>query len=869
MPHAKRTATGVLGGLLGLVGLSAIAGILVTATVTPAITVSSYAASSALETFDKMPSYLRIDRLMMPTELFRKDSDGNDVLMASFYDQNRIPVALDEVSPYMSEAIIASEDKDFFSHGGVNLVGTVSALVDTVRKTDTRGGSSITQQYVKNVLQQACELTARGQDELDDCYNTTTVAKGTEGYQRKLQEMRFAIRLEKEYSKDEILLGYLNIAHFGGVTYGVGAAAQRYFGVSANDLTLAQAATIAGMVQEPNSYRIDLPDGSTTDAGGNPLNGDFDGYALTLDRRNYVLGRMLEDKRISQAEYDEAIATPIEPNVTARPQGCESAAGAEFFCEYVRSIILSDPAFGATPEDRQAELRRGGLKIYTTLDPDLQNAALDAISVVPGSVDYMDLGASGVQIEVGTGRILSMVQNRPYSPNGDVPGTTAVNYNVRGEFGGGGGHPAGSTYKMFSIVNWLEHGFSANEYVNGRLGWKSIDTCDGAIQETLASNARGEGIGNHEGAAGYSGTIQQFTRDSLNSGFLAMAERISVCTTNRVAMKMGVTRGNGLPLDEPGSEYQSANVAYNVLGDAAVAPVDMANAFATVASNGILCTPKAIDRVIDRDGKETAGPATSCERVLSEEVAATTAFVLGGVMQPGGTGWESVQRMDEYVPMIGKTGTHEQSHTWMDGASSKVATAVWVGVVNDNPENPSDLNDWWESGYQLTRLRHLIFPVMQDSANAKYGGDDFPEPDSNLTRRVLVDLPSVIGMTVDEATRVLERAGFGVVVGAPAPGKEAKGTIMGQNPGAGQVGGDTTVTITPSNGEGVSVPGVSGTPQNARSQLNAAGFQSVDLKCTVKADAPKDGVATGTNPAAGTVTGRDAKITVEYQAPQC
>lgn len=855
----------MLGGLLGLVGLSAIAGILVTATVTPAIAVSGYAASSALESFDNMPSYLRIDRLMLPTEFYRKDSAGNDVLMAQFYDQNRIPVTLTEVTPVMADAMIASEDKDFFEHGGVNLVGTVSAIVDSLTGGDTRGGSSITQQYVKNVQQQACSLAAKDDDELSDCYDSTTVATGSEGYQRKLQEMRYAIRLEKEYSKDEILLGYLNIAHFGGVTYGVGAAAQRYFGVSVSDLTIAQAATIAGMVQAPNVFRIDLPEGSTVDENGELVNGAEDGYSRTLDRRNYVLWRMLADGRITQAEYDEAYATPIEPNITSRPQGCELATGAEFFCEYVRSLFVNNPDVGDTTEERQAELRRGGYKVYTTLDPDLQQTALDAISIVPGHVDYMNLGASGVQVEVGTGRVLSMVQNRPYNPIGDDDSgndngtTTPVNYNVRVE-NGGGGHSAGSTYKVFSLINWLEQGYSVNEVLNGRYGQKRVINCDDQVQNVTAGNGTGN-VANFENNPGYSGTIYNFMRDSLNSGFFAMAERISVCSTNQVAGKLGVTWDDGTPLTEvPSWSTNTPNQAYDVLGSSAVAPIDMAGAYAAIAAGGVLCSPKAIDRIVDRDGNELPDQ-TSCERVMSEGVAATAAYTLEGVMNGTGSG----ARIYDGVPVFGKTGIHEYYHTWMDGSSTEVTTVVWVGNVVGDVE----INWYYENGWQLARIRNAIWPEMQGAANAKYGGEAFPAPDSDLTRRVLIDLPSVIGRSVDEATRILEAAGFGVSVGDPVDASERAGIIVEQDPGAGKVGGGLTVTIRPSSGNGVSVPGISGTLDDARSQLRSAGFSNVSAQCSERSDAPESGVVTGTSPSAGTVVSRSSAITINYQARSC
>ncbi|MDF2579496.1 MULTISPECIES: transglycosylase domain-containing protein [Microbacterium] len=845
MPHKKRTATGVLGGLAGLVGLSAVAGILVTATVTPAIAVSGYAATSAIDVFDNMPSYLEVDELMLPTEFYRKDADGNDVLMTQFYDQNRIPVTWDEVAPVMFDAITSSEDKNYYTHGGVDLLGTASAVFGNLRGGDTRGGSSITQQYVKNVLQQACEKEAKSQDEVEACFRSTTVSSGTDGIERKLQEMRYAIQLEKRYPKNEILLGYLNIAHFGGTVYGIGAAAQYYFGVPASQLTIGQAAAIAGMVQEPNTYRLDRPDSES--------NGAANGYELTKDRQVYVLNRMLSDGKITQEERDAAVAEPITPNIQERPQGCQLAAGAEFFCEYVRNIVLDDPAFGESLEERQQNLRRGGMKIYTTLDPQLQDAALDAMSVVPATDDRLNLGASGVQVEVGTGRVLSMVQNRPFAPVASDNSTTPVNYNVRNQ-DGGGGHSAGSTYKVFSLINWLEQGHSINEVINGRVGNKRVLTsCDGATQNVRTGNSgRQNEIGNFQSSNGYSGTIKKFTEDSLNSGFLAMAERISVCSTNQVAMKMGVMQSNGDPLDVN-------NNPYDVLGSAAVAPIDMAEAYAAVAGGGMRCEPKVIDRAVKSDGTDIT-PQTSCDQAISANVAATAAFALEGVMNATGQG----ARIFDGVPVFGKTGIHEYEHTWMDGASTKVATVVWVG----NVDGFAKLNEYRVNGWRLDQIRNAIWPKMQGAANAKFGGDRFPTPDTNLTKNVLTDLPNVVGQTVDEARGTLEAAGFTVNVAEPTDSTEPEGRIVSQDPGAGRAPGGTTVTIAPSNGQGATVPPVTGNPQEAERQLRAAGFTSVTTACTEKDDPPQPTV-TGTSPAAGEAVGRGTQITIEYTAKNC
>ncbi len=843
----------MLGGLAGLVGLSTAAGVLVTATVTPALAVSGAAATSAITMFDNMPSYLEIDSLMLPTEIYIKQIDGADIKIAEFYDQNRIPVTYDEVAPVMFDAMLSSEDKNYYNHGGVDLLGTVGAVVSNLQGNATRGGSTITQQYVKNVLQQQCEKRAENQEEVRACFDETTVSDGTDGIERMLQERSYAIALEQRYSKSDILLGYLNIAHFGGSVYGVGAAAQYYFDTDAASLTLGQAATLAGMVQEPNSFRIDRPQSES--------NGEANGYAATKSRQGYVLRRLLEDRKITQEEYAAADEAPLEPHIHARDQGCQTANGAAFFCDYVRTIIQTDPAFGETPEERSAALRRGGLKIYTTLDQGLQMAAEGAMQVVPSTMEGIDLGASGVQVEAGTGRILSMVQNRPYSQDPDVlaadPNYTAVNYNAGALNGGSIGHPAGSTYKLFSLVNWLEQGHSVNEMINGRIGTKRVLTgCDGSTQEVRAGNGGGTNeIGNFQNSGGYVGNPYRFTADSLNSGFLAMAERISVCSTNQLAMKMGVRLGNGGALDQN-------NHPYDVLGSQAVTPLDMAAAYATISSNGIYCQPRAIDRVVDANGNEIEPPTRTCDRVLSENVAATSAYALQAVMN--GTGVNA--RTNDGVPIMGKTGIHQYEHTWMDGGSTKVATAVWVGNVNGF----SKLNTLYANGWQLSQIRNALWPVMQRAANAQYGGDPFPQPDRELTRQVLTDLPNVVGMSVDDGRRALEAAGFSVIVGEPVDSTVAVGTIAEQNPGGGRAPGGITVTIAPSNGQGTEIPGgiVGLRESQARNALRGAGLNSISVTCEENGSARTDRV-TRVDPAEGSPVNRGAQVTLTVERESC
>lgn len=857
----------MLGGIAGLVGLSAVAGLLVTATITPAIAVSGAAASSAITMFDNMPSYLDIDELMLPTEIYAKNTDGSDRLLARFYDQNRVPKAYEEINPVMFDAILSSEDPRYYSHGGVDLIGTSRALLSNLRgSAQTQGGSSISQQYVKNILVQRCELTSTDPDAAYACWEQATTAAGSDGIERKLQEMRYAIALEQRYSKNDILLGYLNIANFGGTTYGVGAAAKYYFNVDASKLSIGQAATLAGMVQNPNTFRIDLAAGSVTKSDGTKVNGKDDGYSLTTDRRNYVLGRMLAEGKITQEQYDTAKAEPIAPAITPTAQGCAQASGAEFFCDYVRTIVENDEAFGATPEERTANLKRKGYKIYTSIDFDLQAAANNAIRIVPRTMDGIDLGSTGVQLEVGTGRVLSMTQNKLYSQSESQlqdPSYESINYNTRFVNGGSRGFNVGSTYKLFTLINWLENGHSVNEVLNATQRTFNVDRgCDLGIQ-TIRS---GE-IKNFEGVGGYQGTPMKFTADSLNTGFLAMSERVNVCDTNKVADKMGVTYATGTKVYEPlpGQTENDVNLAYEVLGSKNIAPIDMAAAYSTVASGGIYCEPKAIDKITDSSGNELPLPETKCERVLDEKVAATAAYVLEGVLNGGSA---SASRTGDGVPVFGKTGIHEQQQTWMDGSSTKVTTVVWVG----NVIGESKLDRLYANGTSLWRMRHSIFPAMQRAANAKYGGAEFPSPDQDLTRRVLVDLPDVTGQPVEQAQQTLEDAGFTVTVGSPVDGLQDAGIVETQDPGAGRVAGGTVVTISPSNGQGIQVPDnlLGMNAADAVAAIRSAGFgRDPGVRCIVKEGGSPDGVVTGVNPRGGTVVNRNAQLTIAIERDNC
>ena len=413
--------------LLRLLGaftaVSAAAGVLAAGLVVPAVAATGATARMGVDLFNDLPGELGDQQLSEATTILWSDN----TVMARVYDQNRSVVSLDQIAPVMRDAIISIEDERFYDHGAVDVKGIARALVSNAGGGGTQGASTLTQQYVKNVLvEQAVE---QGDSQ---AAAAAVDADGIDGYARKLKEMKLAVNVEKEMSKDEILAAYLNVAYFYNNVYGIEAAAQYYFNRPAAQLDLQQAAMLAGLVQNPAGYNpIKKPEAATA-------------------RRDVVLGQMLKLGKIDQATHDAAVAAPLGLDPQPSRQGCLAAGSAAYFCDYVTHVIAQDPAFGATVEDRQNLLKRGGLTIRTTLDRNVQQITQDAVNagVNPGQSPR---AASSV-VQPGTGHILAMAQDTTYSPDEDVVGQTTLNYNVSKDMGGGDGFQQGSTFKPFTLA---------------------------------------------------------------------------------------------------------------------------------------------------------------------------------------------------------------------------------------------------------------------------------------------------------------------------------------------------------------------------------------------------------------------------------
>ena len=837
MGETKRTFSGVIGGLVGFVAMSAVAGVLIAVGITPALAISSLATSSTINAFENLPNYLKIDELSQVSTIYAVPNTGVPYELASFYDQNRVEVPLAAMNVFVQDAVVAGEDPRFREHGGVDLQGTMRAALAKFTGGPTSGGSSVTQQYVKNVLVQKCEVMP-DPDELQACFEEAT--DPTE--ERKLKEMRLAIGVEKEYSKDEILQGYLNITGFGGTVYGIQAAAEYYFSATAATLSLPQAASLIAIVNNPEKFRLDEPESED--------NGAANGYAANKDRRDYILREMLKHKKINQADYDAAVASAIEPVITEPSTGCQTAGGAAYFCDYVTYQLKTDPTFGADEDTRMTNFRRGGYQIYTTLDIELQMASEAAIAEnVPQTASW-DVGAVATSVEVGTGRVLTMAQNKTYSQDPEVQATGAqysgINYNTDYDQGGSLGFQPGSTYKVFTLAEWLKEGHPLGERVDSarKSNWGTFqDYCDGA-QSFPGYNPRND---SNESGRNYSAL--ESTIDSINTGFLGMAKRLDLCKIRDMATSFGVHRADGDPLQKG---------AGSVLGTNEIAPLSMAVAFAGIANKGITCSPIVIDRIIGADGVEIPAPVSTCTASVEPEVAAGMAYAMERVMTQGSAG-QSYRNTSPRVDMIGKTGTTDGSNdTWMSGASTEVATVVGVVSVTGKDNNQRDLD--FESGSAAT-ARHRIWPDIMSVANAKYGGEEFDQAANNVVRGVQVTVPDVRGQSVDAARETIEDAGFGFLDGGVTDSELPAGTVSRSDPAAGaSTSTGATVTVYSSNGSQVLLPNVVGQSlDQAKGTLSGFGVVASEQAVT---DASQNGKVLTMAPAAGTPAAPGGTVTV-------
>ncbi|MET8765904.1 transglycosylase domain-containing protein [Streptomyces sp. NPDC004658] len=618
-------------------GVSVLAGAVMAGIALPAAGALGLAAKGSVKGFDEIPANLKSPQLSQRTTIL--DAQGKQI--ATVYSRDRTVVDLKDISPYMQKAIVAIEDSRFYKHGAVDLKGVLRALNKNAQEGGVaQGASTLTQQLVKNYF-----IEEAGDD-------PTKVAEATQQtLGRKIRELKYAIQIEDKLGKKKILENYLNITFFGEQAYGVEAASQRYFSKHAKDLNLQESALLAGIVQSPSRY--------------DPVNDE----AEATKRRNTVLQRMAELGDISQKEADQAKEKPLGLHTSRPKNGCITAAkGAGFFCDYVRQVVLTDPVFGKTKEDRARLWNRGGLTIRTTLDPQAQRSAQASIKDHVYKSDPVATAATIV--EPGTGKILAMGQSRPYGVNIKDDETT-INLSVNGDMGGGAGYQPGSTFKPIVAAAAIEGGKPPTQEYSSpyEMTYPSpVAACDGKTwhdDPNKPTKLTNENESEHGPYA-----MKEATAKSVNTYYVQLISDIGICPVIDMAKKMGVQRADGRKIQ------QAPSIA---LGTQEMTPLTMANAYATFASRGMYCTPIAIESVTKKVGSEQKSlpvPKSTCSRAMSEKTADTVSTLLKGVVEDG-TGQEAGLGSR---PSAGKTGTtDERFAAWFVGYTPNMAGAVWVG----------------------------------------------------------------------------------------------------------------------------------------------------------------------------------------------
>lgn len=579
-------------------------------------------------------------------DLVTRIYSADGVLLNELYFEKRVFVELEQIPQHMRDAVVAKEDRRFYDHWGISLRDVLRAVViNTVTMSYSSGFSSLTQQLARNL------------------YDTIGFKKTIT---RKIKEVITAIQIERTYTKDEILEMYLNSVHFGHGTYGVQAAAKRFYGKYANELALDESALLVGLLPAPARY--------------SPVR--FPERALT--KRNVVLRVMRDQEYISQGEYAEARARLLDSIQQEQTRGT-----APYFTEYVRRFLERED------DELGVNIYRDGLKIYTTLDSRLQNIAEDAVlkSVIAnqqklnkrifndeeefsklaylgiypedtvklmmaGEMElYEDLRnkllvqSSFVALDTRTGAILAMLGGRPDYPDQFNRATQSL-------------RQPGSIFKPFVYTTAIDNGVPVTKQLLNQPVVLNV------------RNAKGEWVKwmpqNYDGSTGGLTTIREGLRRSMNLISVRMVQEVVPAeAVKQTARRMGVS-----------TDIRAVDAI--ALGTSEVHLIEMVAAYGTFANKGVYCKPFGITKIEDRYGNVLKEYFPQKEEVLSAE----TSFIMTSLLQTvldRGTGGSARWKYHFYHPAAGKTGTTQGwTDAWFVGYSPFIAAGAWYGV--DDPQ---------------------------------------------------------------------------------------------------------------------------------------------------------------------------------------
>jgi membrane peptidoglycan carboxypeptidase len=730
-------------------------GLLAAGLIVPVAGMATATGTTMVQSLDNLPT-----ELVTPDQPERSrllNSDGST--LAYFYDENRVYMPLAKISPVMQQAQVAIEDHRFYEHGAMDLTGTMRALVRS-SQGNTQGGSSLTQQYVRLVLVEIA-------DENNDAEAKAAATENT--IARKIRELRYAIAMEKEFSKDQILERYLNIAYYGEGAYGVEAAAKHYFGVSAAKLNLPQSAMLAGLVRNPVATS---PSKHTPQA---------------IERRNNVLDRMAEltdtsgAPLITPTELADAKATTFDKSKVRQSRlGCANSEF-PFICDYALEVLKQQATdLGATEEDRLERVYRGGLTITTQIDPKAQRSAQKALSKRVAAKDKV-IGVV-TMMEPSTGLIRAMVQSRPVMGDNKKgkkwKGETYYNYNVGTSMNGYNGFQGGSTFKIYVAAAALDNGFGARTSfrvpASRNYQGEVFPSCNGSVPVTKRWVVNGPEVGMYD--------MWRGTSQSVNNYFVPLEQAVGLCPVIKMAKKVGLQLASGEDL------VKQALPAFT-LGTAEVTPLSMVTAYGTFANRGIRCNPVIIKSIVTKVGEKLAVPQAACKRVIREEVADAINKIFQG---PITSGTLRGARIPGYT-LAGKTGTVPFNKAeWSVAYTPDLVAAA--GISYDNA--PKYKKFWksrgnnylrglhlrtgkWLTGYGADAGQFILKPAMKAALADINDHNSFVEPPASILNGDSVGVPGCSGMGQGSCAAALRRAGFSTYTTYQFSDTVAKGGLIG------------------------------------------------------------------------------------------
>jgi penicillin-binding protein 1A len=781
-------------------------------------------------------------------------ADGSELAELNF-EENRVPVELDEVPQVAVDAVLATEDAEFYQHRGVNHGAIVRAFVTNVRTGGIeQGGSTITQQYVKNAF-------------LD----------GSQTYQRKLQEAVYATELEQRLTKPEILERYLNRTYFGRGVYGIGTAAERYFSKDVGELTLGEAATLAGLIRSPER--------------NNPINSPENAER----RRDIVLRQMAHHGFISPDQAQVAIDEPLETEISEPTPPRDP-----FWVDWISRLLIEDRVaeglgsqmdaldlMGATFEERRHTVFQSGLRVHTTLDPELQEQAeaslADHLSFDGESPEELAREPMGslVSVDPETGAIMAMaIGPQEYGSCSEddswvgedddgrlLCDRTKLNPAVPVEGSSIGKRQPGSAFKPFLTAAALEEGLPPTLQMNAT-GPRTIDSCGGGEDWTVR-NIGGDGtMDMYEAMAKSSNVYHALLVDEVGPDKLAaMAQRLGI-----------------KPLDDREIYCPLA------LGTAGVTPLEMASAYATMANRGVHCAPFAITKIENAQGEVIWEHRDDCNRVIDTEVADRLVDILEGPVGSNGTAQGA--NLGTH-PTRGKTGTtNSYTDVWFVGFVKQLSTAAWVGypggttrfasleqaeavcdpLLDDDGdpvpacEESRTLENVTVAGQYYSRIfggtiAAPMWTAYMRNVVDRFEPEGFPDPGPLPSGRV-PDLLSA--SSVSEAERLAEQAGFRLRT-TTVDHWRSSGTFVGQSPRPGDeatLGSSITLEISNGQADGPVVPDVVGMDvDEAIDLLDAEGYDVATRDVETDDDSRIDTVM-GQSPSAGTRVLPEDDITI-------